>query len=1229
MSKVIFSTFDPLRKPHCATITRIEIEGGKKYVLKLPLSKQAIPHLQKSFAAYPPLAKALGKVAKPEIYKDGIRFEYIEGQSLSAALTKAFDEGDKKEIESLFGLYKSVIANAQAGDGKLFPIDLDANFDNFILGDGLTLIDYEWPAETPIEEGYLYYRTLGLFYRKRPHSIEEVYSFKQALDFFNVDANRIEAYAKKDEEFHASNVNPSLESHAETNLFETIEGDKKEIERLNKEIERNNISSQKEFDRLNNELRDRGISSSKEIERLNAEMEASNLKGQQEIDRLNLEMQQNNLRGEQEISRLNQEIERNNQESQQEIDRLNHEIERNNQKGQQEIDRLNHEIDRLNHEIVLANIDLQKKNERIEKAENEVRLAMEKYVQAQKQLELALQEVDDKNGRIRQMEKDIHLAQEQLNQTRDELILAQQELDAAKEEANRLNQEIQNKNERIEAVENEIRLANDQLNHAQEELASTQQQLGEARLEIDQSKAEIERIKRSRGYRMLKKWYRLRDWLLPKGSKRRLFVKTGAYCVRHPVIAWRALLHGKAKDYWRTAKSDPSALENKMVNYGARMEESEAPEGLIFFKEKDYQPIVFPHCAKPIVSIIIPVYNQFFYTYNCLKAVLAHTDPKKTPYEVILADDVSTDETVHIKDLVKNIIVARNKKNTGFLLNCNNGAKKAKGKYVYFLNNDTNVQPHYMDELIEYIEAHDDVGAVGSKLVYGNGWLQEAGGIFWKDGSAWNFGNKGDREDPQFNYVKDVDYISGASLLIRHDSFKKLGGFDKEFAPAYCEDSDMCFSLRYKLHQRVVYIPTSVVVHFEGISNGTDLTSGLKKYQVVNTEKFKKKWAKELEDKYPNAECVFHARDLSKDKKTILVIDHYVPQYDKDAGSRTIFTYLELFVAMGFNVKFIGDNFYRHEPYTTVLQKMGIEVLYGPKAFHNWKNIIKEWAPYLDFVFLSRPHISIKYVDFVRENTNAKILYYGHDLHMMRLTREMELTGNKKMQSEIDRFKEMEETLFAKSDKSFFPSSVEVKYLEKAYPDYKFGVLQGFMYEKGPFVEHKGTKDLLFVGGFGHGPNVDAVLYFAKEIWPEIKKAYPSIKFHVVGSNAPEEIKALNGDGIVIHGFVDNDELDRLYQTTSIVVAPLRYGAGIKGKITEAMAKCCPVVMTTCGAEGLDGTESFLKVEDDPKKMAQIIIDLYKDEAARVALAKKQKEYINAHFTFDSARKIFEKELVR
>lgn len=219
---------------------------------------------------------------------------------------------------------------------------------------------------------------------------------------------------------------------------------------------------------------------------------------------------------------------------------------------------------------------------------------------------------------------------------------------------------------------------------------------------------------------------------------------------------------------------------------------------------EDYAPLLFELPDEPLVSIIIPAYNQFDYTYHCLESIQKHSGD--VAYEILLADDGSTDLTRDIETLVTGIRVIRNEGNLRFLKNCNHAAEQAKGKYLLFLNNDTQVQADWLRPLVDRMESGASVGMAGSKLVYPDGHLQEAGGIFWKDASAWNYGHMQNPEDPEYNYVKDADYISGASILIRGSLWEEIGGFDERFAPAYYEDADLAFEVR-KHGYRVVYQP--------------------------------------------------------------------------------------------------------------------------------------------------------------------------------------------------------------------------------------------------------------------------------------------------------------------------------------------------------------------------------------------------------------------------------------
>lgn len=515
---------------------------------------------------------------------------------------------------------------------------------------------------------------------------------------------------------------------------------------------------------------------------------------------------------------------------------------------------------------------------------------------------------------------------------------------------------------------------------------------------------------------------------------------------------------------------------------------------------ESFEPVEIPQFDSPLVSIVIPVYNQFKFTYACVRSIL--NTVKDIPYEIIIGDDLSTDETRNIKDIFKGIKVNKNEACHGFLMNCNSAARLARGKYICFLNNDTQVQENWLSSLLNLLEKNEKIGIAGSKLVYPDGTLQEAGGIIWSDGTGMNYGRGDDPSLPEYNYVKEVDYISGASIIIRADLWNEIGGFDERFKPAYYEDTDLAFETR-KRGYKVMYQPESVVIHFEGVSNGKDLSSGLKKYQDLNSAKFCQKWSEELKRQYKPSECVFKARERNFSKKTVLILDHHVPTFDKDAGGKATMQYMQMFLQKGYVVKFIDDTFGEmegSERYQRILSQMGVENLTGEYYKENIFAWIKANESNIDFFIMMRPHIAEKYIDFVKENTKIKVIYYGHDLSFLRLEREAEVTKDKKAMEEAKEFKEREFALMRKADVVYLFSSFEVDYIKKTDSSINAKIINLYMFDSDKIscnYNPNGRKDLVFVGAMNRVPNIDAAEWFVKEVFPKVRGKIPEVRFYM------------------------------------------------------------------------------------------------------------------------------------
>jgi len=613
--------------------------------------------------------------------------------------------------------------------------------------------------------------------------------------------------------------------------------------------------------------------------------------------------------------------------------------------------------------------------------------------------------------------------------------------------------------------------------------------------------------------------------------------------------------------------------------------------------------------AAPEVSVVIPVFNHVLQTMACVHSLMdlgAHRE-----FEIIVADDASTDETTAILGRLAGVRLVRSDTNRGFIANCNAGAEVARGRFVAFLNNDTLVLPGWLDEMVDTFDRDENIGYVGSRLLFGNGSLQEAGGILWRDGSAWNYGRGHDPRRPEFSYLRDVDYVSGASIMLPRALWKELGGFDTWYDVAYCEDSDLAFRVR-AAGRRVVYQPWSVALHFEGVSSGTDLDSGVKRYQVTNGRKLFERWEKTLSTHRPAGRDPARERERMVEKR-ILVVDALTPAPDEDAGSVTCFELMRAFQANGYKVAFYPHSYPAFLPkQTKALQRIGIEAIYHP-FYSSLEDYLKEHGSLYDIVMVFRNELAFELLNVIDEFApRAKTIFHVSDLHFVREGRKAELEGLALEDRRTVRQSQAKEFYsIIRSDMTIVHSFFEKELIEKHALDAKvfvFPWIVDTIPSEPPFEARNG---IAFLGGYRHPPNVDSVLYFADRIWPKIHAERPEMPFYVVGSHVPPEIQELDGhDNIRVLGYVE--DLATCFDHVRLSVAPLRYGAGTKGKVTMAMAYGLPVIATTCGAEGMgliDGEN--IVIRDDEDEFAEAVIRLHDDPGDWQRISERSLAYID------------------
>lgn len=632
-------------------------------------------------------------------------------------------------------------------------------------------------------------------------------------------------------------------------------------------------------------------------------------------------------------------------------------------------------------------------------------------------------------------------------------------------------------------------------------------------------------------------------------------------------------------------------------------------------------PDRFQVFENPDVSIVIPVYNKWDYTAACLRS-LAETACEAN-FEVIVVDDGSADETAHRLAAVEGLVSIRNRENLGFVGSCNRGAEAARGRYLVMLNNDTQVLAGWLDALLETFKTFPDTGLAGARLVYPDGTLQEAGGIVFSDGSGWNYG-KGDEADrPDYRFSREVDYCSGACIMLETRLFRELGGFDKRYAPAYYEDTDLAFQVRAK-GLKVRIQPEAVIIHHEGITSGTDISEGAKRYQAVNREKFLARWRSELGNYPPpvvdpaDGSEVRKARD-HRLKGRVLIIDAYTPEPDQDSGSVRLCYLMDCLVKLGYGVTFMADNRSHAGKYTRTLQKAGIEVVYDP-WIQSLPGFFSERGAEFSFVMISRHYVASNYESLLRRHCpGAKFIFDTVDLHYLREERMAELENSLALKTSAAQTRRSELKVINAADATIVVSPVEKEVLAEAAPDAKVHVISNVHEVTGSQAPYSERKDIFFVGGYQHPPNIDAALWFVGSIWPLVREQLPEMEFHLIGSKAPEQVRALGAEnGVRFHGFVKS--LDPWLDGCRLAVAPLRYGAGIKGKVNMSMSRGQPVVATAMAVEGMFAQPGQdVLVADTAEEFAAEVVRLYRDEELWNRISDNGLENVRRYFSVETA----------
>lgn len=598
--------------------------------------------------------------------------------------------------------------------------------------------------------------------------------------------------------------------------------------------------------------------------------------------------------------------------------------------------------------------------------------------------------------------------------------------------------------------------------------------------------------------------------------------------------------------------------------------------------------INIPFFPEHVVSIIISCDDQPIQTLNCLASV--SNNLPKIAFEIILINNSDNEYLEYTK--IPNISILNFVKSADFLVNVNQGIKRAKGDFIYLLTSNTIVTSGFLDESLHVFNTRKDVGAVGSLFLNPNGTIQETELFFIKKGIEKNNGIP--TYSPQVNYTYKTDFCSYNGLLFRKfTDNNEINLFDEQYSAVYFKDKDLCFTLKYIQNKNIYLCPFSKIYHFQEDTHSWQENNLLLENRTI----FNHKWHNMLEQ--TTAKLVQERIIELYDNKSIVVFHDRVPEFDNNSGELRLTEIIKAFVELDYHIILIVPKNRIDNPYNIYFQKLGICVYYDYTFSHDSTHFSRELGLQNPICWFSTGTTFEKRYQLTKSIwPQGKFIFDMVDIHHLRYLRALEQEPTNQHYK-----KEYQETLHAETFASkhadiTVPISLqEASYMESTFSPKKMAVISNVHYSKVNLNEvpsFEDRKDILFIGS-QHHPNIDAVRFLADEIMPIVWQTNPSIKLNVVG-NLNTLIQDINHPNIKFHGYVP--DITTYFYNNKLMVAPLRSGAGVKGKIGQAFEYFLPVITSKIGAEGMELVDNSNAIlAESAEEFAVSILSLYTDKS--------------------------------
>lgn len=619
--------------------------------------------------------------------------------------------------------------------------------------------------------------------------------------------------------------------------------------------------------------------------------------------------------------------------------------------------------------------------------------------------------------------------------------------------------------------------------------------------------------------------------------------------------------------------------------------------------------IVFPYHEQPQISIIIYAKDYPNLTYKCLAEIATWIEQSNWKIELILIEDGTAKSELY--SLISGLWILKNKEKLGFLAAIFRASLKARGEWILTLRQDVLLSQSALERMISTFQQRQP-GILFPKLFYPSFELCSAGGIIWQDGYLGNFGENDFSKEPEYSYLREVDFGMGISFLTKTSLLhffeqtceQKYGqsSYSKNYSSNYAI-ADLCLNLKHHHKLNVLYDPKVEMECQYGYPKADP---------QVPPPDFLHKWQDILASQPSKTEEFLPTRD----RPTILVIDTLVPAYDQESGSLRLFQIMRILLDLGYDLIFLPHEGHEQEPYTSELEEIGIEVLYFSYKQTEWRDRLIRRLSLIDIAWVCRPELCERYIPILKQNDKIKIIYDTIDLHFLRLKRAWEMNPSPEL--EWQKMQQLEFQMAQKADITLVVTEVEKEILTNAQARAVQVIPNIHQIYDQPIPEFSDRHHLLFIGGYYHKPNVDAVLWLCNQIMPLIWQVQPEIKLMLLGSNPSPEVLALASDRVDVPGYIADVEPYFLHHR--LFVAPLRYGAGMKGKIGHSLSYGLPTITTTIGAEGMGLSDrQNVLIANSANEIAQAVLDLYNNIELWQKLSQASFEVIRP-FTYDCVK---------